>query len=221
MRIAAGLIFYNDLTSLQRLMPTLKKCEAVYAIDGRFISFPGDSDLSTDGSREYLQSFSNVKLIDMSIGLEQSKRNAFLKAAEADGFDAIFVLDADEYIEGDWDEFVKECNDKIASTGVYMVKVWMGNTFNSFPRLIYPISEFEYYPAHYSLRRKSTGEYLWASDFDVGEIKSIRLWHDDDLRTKDRIAMMSGYQMWQKQYDDYCFENQKKTDRRQRQLRQM
>lgn len=98
-KLGAGLIFVDDLESLKRCVPSIiDHVDVVYAVDGIFATAGGG--LSTDGSREYLQKFPKVKLIDVPNGHEADKRNAYLRAASADHCDAVLVIDSDSYLVG-------------------------------------------------------------------------------------------------------------------------
>ena len=103
MKIGIGLIFYDDLESLKRCMPTVE-ADTIYAIDGRFKGYDTPNALSTDGSREYLQTFDNVVLIDAPDLPQFEKRNTYLKACKED---FLFVVDSDHLMEGDWKLFRK------------------------------------------------------------------------------------------------------------------
>ena len=83
MKIGIGLIFYDDLESLKRCIPTIH-ADTIYAIDGRFKNFNSPNPLSTDGSREFLQSFANVKLTDVPDLEQVEKRNFYLKECKED-----------------------------------------------------------------------------------------------------------------------------------------
>lgn len=109
MKIAVGLIFFDDVNGLKRCIPTLK-VDKIYAVDGRFKNFKGKEPLSTDGSREYLQTFKHIQLIDAPDLEEVDKRNVYLRACKED---FLLRIDSDEWLEGDWSEFRKEISNKV------------------------------------------------------------------------------------------------------------
>ena len=109
MKIGIGLIFYDDLESLKRCIPTIH-ADTIYAIDGRYKDFNSPNPLSADGSREFLQSFENVKLIDAPDLQQVEKRNIYLKECKED---FLFVVDSDHWMEGNWDSFRKELDEKV------------------------------------------------------------------------------------------------------------
>jgi hypothetical protein len=215
LRFAAGLIFYNELKGLQRLIPTLQHMEKIYAIDGRFPEYPGNSDLSNDGSREFLKSFSNVVLIDAPKVQEVEKRNIYLRSAEADDIDVLLVIDADEYIvEADWAKFHSQCLTKMSLPGLYRVRGWNAGTFDPWPRLVHPPKDFEYYLIHYAFRHRPTGVYENAGHFARLGIEGIKIMHDDAMRSKEQAASSAKYQNWLVKYENYKLETQQAQDRK-------
>jgi len=109
MKIGVGLIFFNDVKSLKKCIPTLN-VDQIYAIDGRFKNFNSPTPLSNDGSREYLEGFPNVKLIDAPDLEQVDKRNIYLKECKED---FLIVIDSDEWVEGDWTLFRNEIDEKV------------------------------------------------------------------------------------------------------------
>lgn len=86
-------------------------------VDGRFKHFKplennqqGGEDLSTDGSRELVNSYDNTMLIDVPNSYEIQKRTAYLKACELVKAEYLLIIDSDEYVyepESDWEKFDK------------------------------------------------------------------------------------------------------------------
>ena len=59
------IIFYNDYLSLKRCLDSvIDGVDIIFAVDGKFPNFPGDSQLSTDGSGELVKSYSKCLLIN-------------------------------------------------------------------------------------------------------------------------------------------------------------
>jgi len=123
MKIAIGLIFFNDVKSLKRCIPTLQP-DKIYAVDGRFKNFNTPNPLSTDGSREYLKTFKNVKLIDAPDLEEVDKRNIYLKKCEEE---FLLRIDSDEWVEGDWSLFRREIEDKVKEKNGPGYWLWMND----------------------------------------------------------------------------------------------
>jgi len=115
MKIGVGLIFYDDVNSLKRCIPTLK-VDTIYAVDGRFKEFDSPNPLSSDGSREYLKTIKNVVLIDAPDLSEVDKRNIYMKICKEE---FLLWVDSDHWFEGDWDLFRKEIDEKVNKKNGY------------------------------------------------------------------------------------------------------
>ena len=98
MKIATGIIFYNDRDSLSRCLRSIHdNIDKIFAIDGRFPTFPDDSELSTDGSRRLVKSYSKCILVDYP-RLEFDKRQKYLELCREYRPDILIIIDSDEYI---------------------------------------------------------------------------------------------------------------------------
>jgi len=97
--LVATIVTYND-------MPLVKDCiESIYdkvnriiAIDGKYIDFPGDSNISTDGTLEYLSGLNKVETVIVTNLDEVAKRNLYL--GFLDEGDICFNIDTDEVLIG-------------------------------------------------------------------------------------------------------------------------
>ena len=100
-RIVACLNVWNDRTALEMTVPSWESfVDHVIVVDGSY-STTGQSALSTDGTREYLQSvFPSIEFIN-GAGLTQcEKRTMYLQRGKPN--DYLFVIDADErVVDGD------------------------------------------------------------------------------------------------------------------------
>lgn len=95
LRIVACLNVWNDLSALKRTLPTWRPfVDHIIAIDGAYRE-TGHS-LSTDGTREYLQSLPNVTLWDAAGETQCEKRTRYFQACR--NGDTMFIVDADESI---------------------------------------------------------------------------------------------------------------------------
>lgn len=96
-RLVACLNVWNDHEALRRNLPSWRDAvDHVIVVDGSY-STTGEQSLSTDGTREYLQSqFSSIEFLD-GAGLTQcEKRTMYLRHGCDD--DMLFVIDADEQL---------------------------------------------------------------------------------------------------------------------------
>jgi hypothetical protein len=102
MKIAAGIIFYNDGISLKRCLDSIAdNIDIIFAIDGKFPNFPNDKPLtSTDGSIDVVKSYPNALLVHY-IAPEFNKRQHYLELCKEHNIDILLIIDSDEkcYIE--------------------------------------------------------------------------------------------------------------------------
>ena len=103
-KIAAGLVFYDEINVLKRCLDSLKDFDLVICIDGRYDVADGPP-LSTDGSRELVMSYPNTLLVDMPFRQQTDLRNHYLDEATWNGCDYLLVIEADEYVTGDMKAF--------------------------------------------------------------------------------------------------------------------
>jgi hypothetical protein len=107
LKVAAGIIFFNDCVSLDRCLNSINEgVDVVFAIDGKFPNFPADSELSTDGSRELVSSFSKCVLIDFPRS-EVDKRSKYLEYCAHYSIDVLLIIDSDEFVRNpeNWSTF--------------------------------------------------------------------------------------------------------------------
>lgn len=118
-KYASGTIFYNDCKSLERTLESLKdKVDWMICIDGRFKHFKDNSLLSTDGSRELVNSYDKAVLVDVPNSYEIQKRSAYLRECERVRAEYLLIIDSDEYIyepESDWELFDKKVDEYCSS----------------------------------------------------------------------------------------------------------
>lgn len=103
-KIAAGIVFYNEARILQRCLDSLRDFDLVICIDGVYDLNRGAA-LSTDGSREIVQSYDNALLVDMPYHRQPDLRNHYMKEAAWNDCDYILVFEADEYVTGNMNQF--------------------------------------------------------------------------------------------------------------------
>jgi hypothetical protein len=94
------MITYNDYPHIQTAVESLyDHVDEVLAVDGRFRDFPGEGNLSTDGTYEYLMSLPKAVVISATDLDEVEKRNQYLVGREGDWY---VHLDTDEEWVGDF-----------------------------------------------------------------------------------------------------------------------
>lgn len=111
--IVACVIYYNEIDNIERCLKSLKgKVDRIVCIDGAYKDFPHTNHLTTDGSTEIIEKYTEcIVQIDRCWHNEIEKRNAYLKCVYND--DIVIVIDADEEMIGnvDKDEFEIEKED--------------------------------------------------------------------------------------------------------------
>jgi hypothetical protein len=99
--------FFNEIESLPRLINNLKSygLKGIF-VDGVYPTFPHTSTQSTDGSRELIHNEGMI-LLDAGLSTRAKKFNLYVKKAIELGYKHILVVDADEWLEGNLDDFLK------------------------------------------------------------------------------------------------------------------
>lgn len=101
--LVATIVTYNDIETIEACIDSVKdKVDRIVVIDGKYRDFPGEYEMSTDGTVEYIGSvagdynitFRFVERLD-----EVAKRNVYL--AYLKNGDVCLNLDADEMLTGD------------------------------------------------------------------------------------------------------------------------
>lgn len=221
-KIAAGILFYNDRESLRRTLTSLyDNVDIIFALDGRFPNYPlqeGCEDLSTDGSREMIrQDFAEkTVLVDAPI-VEFQKRQKYLELCGQYNCNLLIIIDSDEYIWNEvshWEYFRRECYDKIiveskgehnifnmklfsqiSVAGGHVLDLWIDR-----PRLWYEPSTVRYGRGrHFEFIDKNG--LLQTGGEGRPTINSVRLRHDDKLRTKEHNDGRLIYQAWLRDYE--------------------
>jgi len=224
-KVAAAVLFYNDRESLRRTLTSLYQSEGeidiIFALDGRFPNYPleeGCEDLSTDGSREMIEKnfHERTLLVDAPLP-EFEKRQKYLELCGQYDCNLLMIIDSDEYVVNDlsyWEYFKRECYDKmvieskeehnifnlkmfqnISVAGGHKLDLWVGR-----PRVWYRPYEvrygrgrhFEFIDNHGMLQTGGEGK---------PTINSVRLGHNNELRTKQHMNGRNIYQTWLKDYE--------------------
>lgn len=103
MKLGIGIITYNDLPSLKRTINSIKGADYIYIVDGKFPGFKGNTELSDDGTREWVAHTGrkDIKYFECA-EKEYRKRNFVLRCAEADNCDYVVMVDSDTTVIGDF-----------------------------------------------------------------------------------------------------------------------
>jgi len=98
--LIATIITYNDFPLIENCLNSIyDKVDKIIVIDGKFKDFPGEENISTDGTLEYLNGFSKVEILFTYDLDEVDKRNNYLN--ELNDGDICLNLDSDEMLMGE------------------------------------------------------------------------------------------------------------------------
>lgn len=199
MSFAVGCVYYNDVKSLERLLDsTTDQFDYCLMIDGRFFAHRGEP-LSTDGSRELMNSYDNIISLDLPDLTEAQKRNGYLWLCKEHNIEWLLILDSDEYVTtfGDWKYDVLHKMDLVHNHYIYDIQSRRFPAdyvkYDPRPRLWYDPEGFEYTTCHCCYHRKDKKERF-------GErpcIDNIFIEHDKSLRTQNHTIDWSHFIAYQ------------------------
>ncbi len=96
----ATIITYNDIETIKECIESIEdKVDRIIAIDGKFLDFPGEHEISTDGTLTVLMDHPKINTFMINGMSEVAKRNYPFNFVK-DG-DLILSIDADEILEGE------------------------------------------------------------------------------------------------------------------------
>ena len=199
MKGCVGILFYNDIDGLKRLIPSLLRIgvpkEDIIALDGPFDLFPHSGPDSTDGSREYLDKM-GVKVIGCGIQTHIEKTNSRFFWAHKLGYDYVLAVDCDEYVLGSWEDFnthLQICKDRM-SYFTYAVPFMDLDGFYheraQHQRVFIDPKNLYYQGAHWWVFHKSE-VMMQTSRWIIGCILVV---HDSKIRSPDREYLMNVFQ---------------------------
>jgi hypothetical protein len=211
--IAAGIISFDDERGLQRCMDSIHEyMDLIIVIDGKFRYFEDDHEISSDNSRDAVESFSNSVYCSYPNLTEIEKGNKYLEFAGDKNMDLFLVIDSDEFAVVNEVDFLlnldKLHNSKINSgrrdgdnLDVFGVKIFEKHFEKPnfireryIERMFYKPGKLRYQSIHCNLvdidnpsRNFTTGKYS-------SELHGITLYNDDDLRTNHYLERSVQYQ---------------------------
>lgn len=186
----------------------------IFAVDGKFPNFTADSDLSTDGSREVVRSYSKCVLIDLPSS-EYEKRAIYLKYCYIYSIDILLIIDSDEFIlnNADWDLFRNNLKRIIFDRdkclhNIYAVRLQTNandGKFLPYPRIWYRPGDMEYHGGrHYFYRNKNllVINIPHQGDHSLNTIEGVELGHNHLLRSESHMKSRFAYQYWLQNFEN-------------------
>lgn len=213
MIVGAAIVFFDDAKGLRRCLSSItSNIDLIITIDGKFKDFDEYYDVSNDGSREVVESFSNTKYYCYPNLTEIEKRNKYLEIAHDLGIDFLLVIDSDEYALIDNKrfrrnlEFIKIHKEKSQYflenvPEVYGIKMFeehfekenvIFERYNE--RLFYKPGYLRYSTIHSNLIDINDARRNFTTAKYTGEIDGITLYNDDRLRSLRYISKSLKYQ---------------------------
>jgi glycosyltransferase involved in cell wall biosynthesis len=206
-KLAVGLSYFNNVKEIPRLLdPIVKHVDLVIGVDGRYPLFKWPENLSTDGSTELLiEKYNAVVQVNKSPVEQIDKRNQYLEIADKAGMDFCLVLDSDDYLHPeyqDWTTFKKQLEKlegNLANMWSWISPLWIknhnkvkNNTWKQYTRLIRP-DKVRYDITHWTFTPRDNPVVFESAKETVD---GIRITSDSTLRSKKYIK--AGYS-WAKQ----------------------
>lgn len=189
--IAAGIVFFQDRDGLKRTLDSLGDFDLVIAIDGAFATFKSESRISTDGSRELCRKYPNARLFNVVDQPEPDKRSFYLQYAGMTNSDHLVIIDSDEWIEGDMQEFRRGLPEE---PGIYCLDYAnFENQHYPSPRLVCRPGNFVYHHAHNIMKNLQSGETFALRGDSARLISGVTMRSDSKLRSRERVQASNTY----------------------------
>ncbi len=212
-KLAVCISYFNNVKEIPRLLdPIVEHVDLIIAIDGKYPKFDWPTNLSTDGSTELLiEKYNAVVQVNKSPIEQIDKRNQYLEIAENANMDFVLVLDTDDYLHPDyqdWDLFYQQLADLPDSETLGNVWVWMSplhvanwnmvtdNTWSQYTRIIRP-SKIRYDVTHWTYCLKGDN-----TSFEVANQTLEGLRFDSDSRLRSKKYSKAGYKWAEEQMNE-------------------
>lgn len=165
----------------------------IVCVDGAFPLFEhGGKCISDDGSREIIESYDNTVILDTGFNFMPVKNNKAFHWAAKNGYDAVLLMGADEYLEGDINRIEIPENYPLAQ--IHLNEHNPTGKYNKWedvnPRLIINPGFITCKDVHWF--------YFFMNELiefhNMPTVEGITIHCDDTLRPKERDDMMTRYQ---------------------------
>jgi len=193
MQLIACYVVYNNIDYFRASLETIHShVDKIIIVDGRYKHYPGNSNISTDGTLqvalEYQKKYGEDKIIILPPRLyldEIEKRNAYLTSDHVKPGDWIFIIDGDEIPFGhldllkamlsrerayvvnvlEYDSDIKTCEPKMR------------------PRLVKKLKTMKYEHNHYSIIHRGKNVFLHG-DYTEKRVYPIQIIHMAKYRSE-------------------------------------
>jgi len=223
LKIGIGFSYFDSEKEIPRALdPVYKHVYKIYAIDGRYINYETDHDLSIDGSTELLKKrYPNVVVDEMPGYFQTKKRQRYFDLAAEDHCDYVIVWDSDDIIYPDpkyqdWDKFYKNIekySKKFPNYRIFQMYAWIPsvkkwrkafndartNSWKPYIRIHKNPEDMRYaMDCHwYFAPRKATDEQLIKQTYHLWKadhtIDGVRITTDSALRGEQQLKTRDGW----------------------------
>jgi DNA-directed RNA polymerase subunit RPC12/RpoP len=201
-KLAAGVVAFDDEPALiERMMDSLVDFDHVIVCEGKYDVNPFGFDHSTNGTLEVFYKYPNVTILDCA-GMRQSDvRNMYIQEAIKLGCDHLLVIECDEYITGDMQEF----RDSLPTHGLSGPDKTVYTTFMRYvepnivtksPRFMYGLEHFRYGNTHSTYIIDGVKWFARnGNTIQCDNLPGILVNHDEAPRTKEQQDKALYYQI--------------------------
>lgn len=203
MRIAAGICVYSDTQGLSRLLPSIvDKVDKCIVVHGCYTNYNGTDPYSSEATKAVCSRYPGILLIDNPKPTDQIVARQMYMDEAAD-CDFLLVLDADEYVTGDWNLFRGGCRKIIESSSrFYIYDIQFDRPppqwFDGWPRprLFYKPSLIKYYRKHYWWLLPNGKIHKTSASDSQQIIEGITITMDNTYRSNERQEVRQRYLDW-------------------------
>lgn len=204
-RLAAGICVYSDARGLDRLLDSIvDKVDKCIVVHGPYLNYKGIDSHSSAATRAACRLHNhndNILLIDNRIPLDQiHARQQYMDAAV--DCDFLLVLDADEYVTGDWNLFRQNCQVLNDDDEFYIYDIQFDRPFPQWfdgwpkPRLFRKPSQIKYYRKHYWWLLPTGRVHKTSASDSQRVIEGIKITMDNTYRSNARNEIRQHYLDW-------------------------
>lgn len=227
-RIVAGIISYGDWEGLGRTLLSVQGlCMEVYVIHCKFIGFPVEIPESFERTRKLVHRLHNRGLMPPMIfdrfptinhfynyeyKREWQLRQEVLHICEMRRPDFLLIIDSDEYLTGNFEEFdrnITKAKKEFPDDNVFGINCTYQGGWQHFPRLWRNPHNMMYKFSHYRFINKGELNHYYDDYEDPIRkvVDGVKIIHDHDLRTEEQNKASREYGKWLKAEEEHVSAN--------------